>query len=303
MMRVIIAGGTGYVGRNLTTQLLEAGYEVVILSRNPGANLTETQPLLRVVKWDGESSSGWGRLVSGAQIIIHLAGANLGAGRWSLHRKREFILSRVNAGRAIVQALEQAREKPALLIQASGIDYYGVHAEEKIDESWPAGKGFLSDVCEKWENATKIEELGIRRVVYRGAVILGKRSNAFDRLLLPFRFFVGGPLGTGSQWFSWIHLDDQIRALMWVINNPHAEGVYNFCAPQPIQNRELAKVIGKAMKRPAFLAVPAFVIRFLLGEMAVMVLGGQRAVPARLENEGFVFKYPTIESAVQNLIG
>lgn len=302
-MRIVIGGGSGFVGRSLAVSLLDAGHEVVILSRNPKHSSLKESPKLRVEEWDLKSTEGWGLLVSGADAVVNLAGANLGAARWSPERKKEILLSRVEAGRILLQAVAQAEIKPRALIQASGVDYYGVNAGDPIDESWPAGQGFLSDLCVQWESAIAgVEDLGIRKVIYRGAFVLGPSPSAFDRLLLPFRFFAGGPLGTGLQWFSWIHQEDQVRALVWFINHPEAQGVYNLSAPQPVQNRELASVIGRVMKRPAFLRVPGFFIRLLLGEMSVMVLGGQRVLPARLQREGFTFKFPTIEEAIRDLI-
>lgn len=302
-MRIIIAGGSGMIGKRLGTDLAGSGHEVIGLSRYPERASDALQSGMRLEKWDGKSAAGWGHLADGADVLINLAGENIGAGRWTAKRKNEIISSRVNSGGAIVEAVRLARQKPGLVIQSSGVDYYGVHGAEPIDESYPAGDAFLSEVCTQWEGATReVEDFRVRRVVYRGAVVLTLDGGAFPRILLPFKLFAGGPLGSGSQWFSWIHMDDQIAALRWIIDNPSASGVYNFAAPDPIQNKVLARTIGKVMRRPAFFAVPAFAIRLLFGEMAITVLGGQRVLPGRLEQEGFRFQYPKIEQAIRSLV-
>lgn len=303
-MKVIITGGTGLVGTELTADLIRDGHEVIILSRAPETYGKKQLQGIRVEKWDAKTADGWGHLADGADVIVNLAGANVGEGRWTPERKKIIIDSRVNAGKAVVEAVSKARQKPALVIQSSGVDYYGVHGEEMINENHPKGEGFLSDVTQVWEDATlPVEEFGVRRVVYRGAPVLSLKGGAFPRILLPFRLFAGGPLGSGKQWFSWIHMRDQIAALRFFIDHPETSGVYNVSAPVPIQNRELARTIGSVMKRPAFFPVPAFMIRLLFGEMAVTVLGGQRVIPDRLEKAGFHFMFPKIEQAVQDLVG
>lgn len=302
-MRIIIAGGSGMIGKRLGAAMVEQGHEVIGLSRNPLGASDARNAGIRLEEWDGRSAAGWGHLADGADVLINLAGENIGAGRWTARRKQEIISSRVNSGAAIVEAVRLARQKPGLVIQSSGVDYYGVHGAEQIDEDHPAGDSYLSEVCKRWEDATReVEDFGIRRVVYRGAVVLTLDGGAFPRILMPFKFFAGGRLGSGGQWFSWIHMEDQIAALRWIIENPSAFGVYNFAAPGPIQNKELARTIGKVMRRPSIFPVPAFAIRLLFGEMAVTVLGGQRVIPRRLEQEGFRFQYPTIEAAVRTLV-
>jgi len=302
-MKVIITGGTGLIGKALCADLVRDGHEVIALSRDP-AHTTEQLPVgIRLEKWDGRTAQGWGRLADGADAIVNLAGENIGAGRWTAARKQRIISSRVQAGAAIVEAVAQAHYKPRLVIQSSGVDYYGVHGAETLTEDQPSGSGFLSETCQVWEDSTlPVEQYGVRRVIYRGAVVLAMQGGAFPRILAPFRFFVGGPLGGGQQWFSWIHLRDQVNGLRFFIQNPDASGVYNLAAPNPLQNRNLAKAIGKAMRRPAFFPVPAFMIRLLFGEMAITVLGGQRVIPARLEKEGFQFSFPQIEPALRDLL-
>ncbi len=297
-MKIIITGGTGLIGTALAADLVRDGHEVITLSRDP-AHSSELLPAgIRLEKWDGRTAQGWGRLVDGADAIVNLAGENIGAGRWTADRKQRIVSSRAQAGAAVVEAIAQARYKPKLVIQSSGVDYYGVHGAETLTEDQQAGSGFLSETCLVWENSTlPVEKYRVRRVVYRGAVVLAMQGGALPRILMPFRYFVGGPLGGGQQWFSWIHLRDQIAGMRFFIENPNASGVYNLTAPNPIQNRSLARAIGKVMRRPDFFPVPAFLIRLLFGEMAVTVLGGQRVMPTRLEKEGFRFSFPHIELA------
>jgi len=302
-MKIIITGGTGLIGKALAADLLRDGHEVIALSRSP-AQSSELLPAgIRLEKWDGRTAQGWGPLADGADAIVNLAGENIGAGRWTAARKQRIVSSRVQAGAAIVAAVAQAKNKPGLVIQSSGVDYYGVHGAETLAEDQPAGSGFLSETCQVWEDSTlPVEQYGVRRVVYRGAVVLAMQGGAFPRILLPFRFFAGGPLGGGKQWFSWVHLQDQVAGLRFFIENQEASGVYNLAAPGAVQNRTLAKTIGKVMRRPAFFPVPAFMIRLLFGEMAVTVLGGQRVIPARLEQDGFRFSFPQIEPALRDLL-
>jgi uncharacterized protein len=303
-MRLIITGGTGVIGSELAEAMIYEGHEVIVLSRNPDRNLENMPSGLRLVKWDGMTSEGWSDLADGADVIVNLAGENIGSGRWTKDRKRKLVESRIKAGNAVVEAVNKARKKPSLVIQISGVDYYGVQDKEKITENAPAGNTFLSETCKLWEDSTKeVEEFGIRRVICRSAVVLTLKGGAFPRILLPFRLFVGGPLGDGKQWFSWIHIHDQISAMRWFISTPTASGIYNLCAPNPLQNKELAKTLGTVMGRPSLIPVPALVIRLIFGEMAMTVLGGQRVIPQRLEEEGFTFTFPDIKMALRDLVG
>jgi len=301
-VKIIISGGTGLIGTALAEDLLSDGNEVILLSRDPDRHEHKMPAGAKLVRWDAQSAAGWGHLAEGADAIVNLAGANLGEGRWSKSRKKIIVESRTKAGQAVVEATAQAKQKPKLVIQSSGVDYYGVHGAEKLTESDDAGEGFLSEVTDVWEKSTyPVEGFGVRRVVYRGAVVLTLHGGALPRILLPFRFFVGGRLGSGEQWFSWVHIKDQVSAMRFFIENPEIKGVYNLSSPNPVQNSELARTIGREMGKPAFIPVPAFVIRLLFGEMAITVLGGQRVLPDRLLKAGFRFNYPTIEQTLHDL--
>jgi hypothetical protein len=303
-MRIIITGGTGFIGTELAASLIQDGHEVIALSRDPDRQRTVMHANVHLVKWDARTAAGWGDLADGADAIVNLAGENIGAGRWTRQRKQAIIQSRFDAGKAVVEAVANASSKPGVVIQSSGVDYYGIHAEEIITEEHPPGDNFLSETCRIWEEATfPIEKLGVRRVVYRGAVVLSLEGGALSRILLPYRFFAGGPLGSGNQWFSWIHIQDQIAAMRFLIENSHSSGVYNLCSPYPLQNKDLARTIGRVMGRPSIFPVPAFAIRLIFGEMAMTVLGGQRVIPQKLLKDGFNFTFPEVEQALHELVG
>jgi uncharacterized protein len=300
-MRIIITGGTGLIGRALAEDLAQAGHQVIVLGRRPG----EGQGLpagVRSVRWDGRTAEGWGDLADGADAIVNLAGENLSAGRWTSERKRAIRESRVNAGTAVVEAVQRAGKKPTVVIQASAVGYYGPTGDELLTEESPRGQDFLADVCREWEGSTQaVETLGIRRVVVRTGVVLSERHGALPRMLLPFRLFVGGPLGAGRQWMSWIHLQDQVRALRLLIETPAARGAFNLSAT-PLTNRQFASALGRVMRRPAFFPVPAVLIRLMFGEMGTVVLDGQRVSARRLTDLGFTFHFSEAESALRDLL-
>ena len=257
---------------------------------------------MRLEKWDGRSAQGWGKLADGADAIVNLAGENLSAGRWTAKRKQAIIESRRNAGAAVLQAIQEAANKPSVLVQSSAVGFYGPHASELFSEDAAHANDFLGRVCQAWEDSTRpAEALGVRRVVVRMAPVLSTESGALPRMLLPFKLFAGGPLGSGRQWLSWVHQDDNVRALRFLVENPQAEGVYNISA-QPLTNRQFAQAIGKVMRRPAFFPVPAFIIRLLFGEMSTVVLDGQRVSAQRLTGLEFKFNYPDAEAALKNLL-
>ncbi len=301
MRRTILTGGTGLIGRALAAELVAAGHEVVVLSRNPqGAR--GLPPGVRVERWDGRTAQGWGGLADGAYAIVNLAGENLAGGRWTAERKQRIRQSRLDAGQAVVEAVRAAARKPAVVVQASGIGYYGPHGDEEVTEDFPPGSDFLGRLAVEWEASTApVEGMGVRRVVIRTGVVLSREGGALPRLALPFRFFLGGPLGNGRQWVPWIHVADEARAIRFLLENETARGPYNLAAPHPVTNRELARALGQAMCRPAWLPVPAPALRLLLGEMSAVLLTGQRALPKRLLEAGFVFRFPTVESALENL--
>jgi len=302
-MRIIIAGGTGLIGKALARQLKQEKHEVFILSRNPNKSQQFSTQAIKLIKWNGLNTEGWGNLVDGADVIINLVGENLSEGRWTENRKRTILDSRINAGNALVDAIRSATIKPNVFLQSSAVGFYGSQGEAIISEPTKAGKDFLAKVCVEWERSTaEVEDFGIRRIITRSGVILSTEDGALPRMLRPFYFFVGGPISNGQQFFPCIHLEDEIAALIFLITHVNASGVYNLTIPNPIKNKQFAKEIGKALHRPSFFPVPAFMLHLLFGEMANMLLGSQRIIPERLLKLGFLFKFPTADEALQDLL-
>jgi len=306
---VLITGGTGLIGRALAENLIADGHEVIVLTRSPerARNLVAG---VRVQGWDARTTEGWGHLADGADAIVNLAGSSIaGQGffpsRWSEEQRRLLRESRLNSSRAVVEAVAQAEQKPRVVIQASGVGYYGYRGDEPLTEDAEPGDDWAARfTAEEWEPSTAaVEGMGVRRVVIRTGVVLDTGDGALPRLLLPFRLFVGGPMGSGKQWISWIHLEDQARAIRFLIENEEARGAVNVTAPNPVRNGELAKIIGKAMGRPSWIPVPGFALRLAFGEVAEVVLKGQRAVPQRLLDLGFEFQFPTAEAAMKDVLG
>ena len=300
-MRVLITGGTGSIGRELAASLAGDGHDVILLSRN-SEQVTGLPAVVRVERWDGRTGEGWSSLGDGADAIVNLAGENIGADRWTTERKERIRQSRLNAGRAVVETVTRVTRKPRVVIQASAVGYYGPHGPEQISEETPAGQDFLAQVCVDWEASTvPVEALGVRRAVIRTGVALSKRGGALPRMMLPFRFFMGGRLGNGRQWVPWIHIKDEVRAIRFLIENESASGAFNLTAPHPVTNAEFAHTLGRQLNRPSFVPAPAFALRTLFGEMATILLDGQRAVSQRLSQLGFDFEFPELGPALGDL--
>ncbi len=302
-MRVVIAGATGFIGRALCREL-HGDYDVVALSRDAHKASSVVGPYARVVEWDARTAGSWAQEVTGAYAVVNLAGENIAAGRWSRSRKAGILQSRSHGIAAILDAIESAKKKPKVFVQASAIGYYGSRAAEMLDEDAPAGTGFLAEVCRRVEIAAgRIERFGVRGVVVRSGMVLGADGGALPKLMRPFRFFVGGHVGSGKQWLSWISLSDEVRAIRFLIENAKSQGVFNLTAPQPVTMKAFCRTLGGVLGRPAWTVVPSFVIRLALGRMAdEVLLGGQKVVPKRLVEAGFQFEHPGVKDALITII-
>jgi uncharacterized protein len=307
-MRIIITGGSGLIGRALTQDLVSGGYEVIILSRTP-ERIAALPGGARAEKWDGRTAAGWGPLADGAGAIVNLAGTNIAGEhffptRWTDRRKQLLRDSRAHAGRAVVEAIEQASVKPGVVIQASGIGYYGFHGDETVTEETASGDDFLARLArDDWEPSTaRVEEMGIRRAIVRTGAVLDDQEGALPRLVLLVRLSLVGSMGSGRQWLPWIHITDEVRAIRFLIENDQASGAYNLTAPNPSTNAGFMKTLAGVLGRPAFVPIPGFAMKLVVGQVSEVLLEGQRAVPARLQESGFQFRFPDVESALCDLL-
>ena len=301
-MRTIITGGSGLIGRALAAELAAAEHEVIVLSRAP-ARVSGLPAGVRAVGWDGRTAEGWQDLADGATAIVNLAGESIAAGRWTAARKQRIADSRHQAGAAVVQAVTGATTRPQVVIQASAVGYYGPRGDETITEDSAAGDDFLAQICVPWETSTEeVERLGVRRAIIRTGIVLSREGGALPQMMLPFRLFAGGPLGSGRQGFPWIHLADEVSAIRWLIEREDASGPFNLAAPETLTNAEFGRVLGRVMRRPSFMPTPGFALRLVLGELSTLLLDGQRQVPQRLLDLGFTFRFPTAEAALRDLL-
>ncbi len=300
-MKALIFGGTGFIGRNLCNELLSAGYKISIVSRNPQkAGLSGSGA--EAVEWSVSAGALPVESLDGVTVIINLAGESIGNRRWTQPVKEEILNSRVQITQAIVNAIKQQRVIPKVLINASAIGFYGPRGDAEITESTPAGHDFLAKVCQAWEEeAFKAQTSGARVVVVRIGVVIGD-AGALARMKAPFRFYVGGPLGTGAQWMSWIHVKDLTRLIRFAAENENIIGPVNATAPEPVRMKDFCNTLGQVMGRPSWLPVPGFLLKVVLGEMSDMLLNSQRVLPDKILKEGFLFRFPVLKNALEDII-
>lgn len=292
-MHVIVAGGTGFLGRPLADRLRLEGHQVRVLSRRPSSP--------HELVWTPDGGVGpWAAALDDADAVVNLAGDSIAGGRWTPAKKARIRDSRIRSTRSLVTAIQQSARRPSVLLSGSAIGYYGAHGDEPITEDAPAGNDFLAAVCRDWETEA-LRAAGTTRVVLlRTGIVLEKDGGALPQMALPFKLFVGGPVGSGRQFYSWIHRDDWVSLASWALRTAAVSGPMNLTAPAPVANREFAQTLGRVLQRPAFMPSPAFALRIALGEMAdALLLTGQRVLPAQAEAHGFRFAYPTLESALR----
>lgn len=297
-MKVVIAGGSGFLGGPIVQRLLARGDDVAVLTRSP-AHVRAG----RALEWDARSQGAWSAEAASADVVVNLAGENIGEGRWTAERKKRMVASRLDATGAIVEALRREPARARTLVSASAVGFYGNRGDEVLDESSPRGTGFLAELVERWEAAAREAESLARLVILRFGVVLAPDGGALKKMMLPFKLGVGGPVGDGRQWMSWLEREDAVRFVEWAIDHTAASGTYNATSPQPVSNREFASALGRALHRPAVMPAPAFALRLAFGEMAEEVLlAGQRVVPVRASAEGFAFERPSIDAALAALL-
>lgn len=306
-MRVIITGGTGLIGKALANSLAHDGHEVFVLSRNKNKTAGLASGIT-LAEWDARTANGWGHLADGAGAIVNLAGESIAGddflpSRWTSERKKRIRDSRINAGKAVTEAVKNAATKPGVVVQSSAVGYYGTHGDENITEQHPAGNDFLAEVCKEWEASTaEVETLGVRRPVIRSGVVLSTKGGVLPLMSLPVKLFAGGPIGSGKQQISWIHLDDEVKGIRFLIENANARGAFNLSAPEPLPNLAFTKAMGRALSRPVWLPTPGFAFKVAFGELGdTLLLKGQRVIPQHLQESGYSFHYPEAEGALRDL--
>ncbi|MCC6300760.1 MAG: TIGR01777 family protein [Anaerolineales bacterium] len=295
-MNVLIAGGAGFLGSAVARDLTACGHKVFILTRRKPRTPNQ-------IRWDGFTTSGWSHIVNEADAAINLTGFSTAHFPWTNARKRQFVDSRVVPGRALVSALGSAVRRPRVFLQASGINHYGLRGDSLADESTPPADDFLAQLTVQWEDSTRpLEELGVRRVVMRTAVVLDERGGLFPLMALPARLYFGGRMGSGSQAFPWIHIEDFLGAIRFFLENEDVRGPFNLIAPEPTSNEEFMREVCNCLSRPYWFHLPESFLRMILGEMSVLLVDGRFAQPKRLLESGFDFKFGKLKDALSDLI-
>ncbi len=305
-MKVAITGATGFVGSRLVERLHSEGQTVVVLTRNTSFAQkvfpSEAFPNVEIIAYTPTASGSWQDALSGCDAVVNLAGEPIGEGRWTAERKQEILNSRKLSTQKIVEAIALSNPKPSVLVNASAIGYYGTSETATFDETSPSGDDFLAQVCQAWEaEAQKVQAFGVRLVILRFGIVLGT-GGALGKMITPFKLFAGGPIGSGKQWFSWIHLDDIVNLILQALTKPEMQGVYNATAPNPVRMSELSQTMGQVMNRPSWLPVPNFAIEALLGDGAIVVLEGQEVQPKRILETGFEYLYPNLKPALAQIL-
>jgi hypothetical protein len=295
-MNILITGGSGFIGRSLSHELRDSGHSVVITTRRKADSehkLTWNPPEL--LSFDTLSSF---------DAVINLAGEKIAPSRWTKEQKERILSSRIDTTRALIRSMHNALAKPKVLISASAIGYYGPRGDEDVTEDAPPAFDFLAEVCMKWEKeAYKAEEFGVRVVTVRIGGVLEADGGALPTMAMPFKFFLGGPIGNGKQWFSWIHRDDVIGIIKYALENASITGPINATAPNPVTNKDFSTALGKALHRPSFFSVPGFMVKLTLGELGAVLLTGQRVLPEKALSAGYTFKYEKVDEALKAIYG
>lgn len=301
--KIIITGATGLIGKNIAKKLIEIGDDVFIFSRKPEIANNIIKDAKKYIAWNYEEIDEWKQYLNGIDAVIHLAGENLIGKRWNDEFKKRIYDSRVLTTRALVSAIKEMNFKPQVFISASAVGFYG-NRKEEVDEYSEKGRGFLANLVNDWENEIKpLDNYGVRIVNIRLGTVLSKDGGALAKLIPQFKLFLGGTLGSGNQWFPWIHIDDVIGIILFVLNNSDVKGILNATAPEQVKMKDFSKTLGKILKRPSYLRVPSFVLKLILGEASEVLLNGVKVIPKRTLEYGYQFRYPKLYEALANVMG
>lgn len=301
-MKIVIFGATGFIGKKLFTALDTSGFNLTVLSRDVDRAREVLGEHAAFCQWDGKDEEVLSHIFKDVYAVINLAGENIAGKHWTEARKKRIITSRTHPASAIVHAINHAETKPHVYIQASAIGYYGSDYKKPFNEHSPPGKGFIPDLCKKWEEAAHNLDESVRFCLLRSGVVIGSGGGALEQFEKPFRFGLGGYIGSGKQWLSWIHIDDEVKAIQFLLENKEARGAYNLTAPEPVRMKQFARELGRVLKKPSWTHVPAFVIKLMLGQMGCeVVLASQKVLPKKLLEEGFKFQFSKIRMALVNI--
>ena len=301
--KILITGASGLIGINLCRALILRGDEVFIFTRNVNKTKDTIPNASSYITWDYRKPSEWIKYLNNKDALIHLAGANISGKRWTKDYKKIILESRELSTKNLVHAIGSLSEKPSVFICASGVNYYGNSGDKLLNEQGESGNDFLAKVCKAWEDeAAQIEKTGVRRISIRTGVVLSAKEGALKKMLIPFKFFVGGPLGSGKQWFPWLHIDDIVNIYLYCLDNESLNGAVNACSPNPIIMNEFAESLGKVLNRPAFFRVPKFALYLAVGEVTESITASMKVIPQKLLENGFKFKFENLEDALRDLI-
>ena len=300
-MKILITGGTGFVGTQLNSRLIQDGHEVTILSRSAKRS-GEVPRGISYLQGDPTQKGPWQEAIKNHDAVINLAGASIFS-KWTEEYKKTIRESRINTTRNIVEGIPSHPQKPFTLFSTSAVGYYGFCGDEELTEESPHGEDFLARMALEWEGeALKAREKGARVVITRFGIVMGEKGGALGQMIPLFKKYIGGPIGSGKQWFSWVHIKDLSEAFAFLLKHPEISGPVNVCAPNPVRNKDLAKALGKVLHRPSFMPAPGFMVKLVLGEFGSVILEGQRVIPKRLLDSGFAFQYPEIDKALQGIV-
>jgi uncharacterized protein (TIGR01777 family) len=301
-MKILITGGTGFVGTQLRSRLIQDGNEVTILTRSKKGS--DKDPFgVSYLEGDPTKKGPWQDTIKEHDVVINLAGASIFS-KWTKEHKKAIRESRVSTTQNIVEGIPPNSERPLTLFSTSAVGYYGFCGDEELNEDSPAGADFLARIAVEWEReALKAKNRGVRIVITRFGIVMGEKGGALSQMIPLFKKYIGGPIGSGKQWFSWVHIKDLAEAFVFLIRHPEISGPVNVCSPNPVRNKDLATALGKALHRPSFFPAPGFMVKLVLGEFGSVILEGQRVIPKRLLENGFVFQYPDIEKALESIVG
>jgi uncharacterized protein (TIGR01777 family) len=301
-VKILITGGTGFVGTQLTSRFVQESNEVTILTRS-GKGPEKGPPGISYLQGDPTQKGSWQAAIKNHNAIINLAGASIFS-KWTEEQKKAIRESRVSTTQNIVEGIPTDPSKKISLFSTSAVGYYGFCGDEELTEDSPPGKDFLARIAVEWEGeALKAKEKGARVVITRFGIVMGEKGGALSQMIPLFKKYIGGPIGSGKQWFSWVHIRDLAEAFVFLMKHPEISGPINICSPNPVRNKDLAKALGRALHRPSFIPAPGFMVKWVLGEFGSVILEGQRVIPRKLLDNEFVFQYPDIEKALQGIVG